>query len=107
MQSAIAWRRAGSGIGGVDDVVFYDKPFLKFERLVETYLAFPPHGFSSFRMAIPLWLREKLFLKDLLSKELKSVDGARLERQPAVQRAPPQPRGERVLSRRRSRRPWS
>ena len=66
----------GSGIGGVDDVVFYDKPFLKFERLVETYLAFPPKGFGSFRMAIPLWLREKLFLKDLLRKELKSVDGA-------------------------------
>ncbi len=65
----------GQGIGGVDDVVFYDKPFLKFERLVETYLAFPPKGFGSFRMAIPLWLREKLFLKDLLKKELKSVDG--------------------------------
>ena len=66
---------AGQGMGGVDDVVFYDKPFLKFERLVETYLAFPPKGFSSFRMAIPLWLREKLFLKDLLKKELNSVDG--------------------------------
>ena len=65
----------GHGISGVDDVVFYDKPFLKFERLVETYLAFPPRGFGSFRMAIPLWLREKLFLKDLLKKELKSVDG--------------------------------
>jgi carbamoyltransferase len=65
----------GQGMGGVDDVVFYDKPFLKFERLVETYLAFPPKGFGSFRMAIPLWLREKLFLKDLLRKELKSVDG--------------------------------
>jgi carbamoyltransferase len=64
-----------TGLGGVDDVVFYDKPFLKFERLVETYLAFPPHGFRSFRMAIPLWLREKLFLKDLLKKELKTVGG--------------------------------
>jgi carbamoyltransferase len=65
----------GQGMGGVDDVVFYDKPFLKFERLVETYLAFPPKGFGSFRMAIPLWLREKLFLKDLLKKELSAVDG--------------------------------
>jgi carbamoyltransferase len=65
----------GQGIGGVDDVVFYDKPFLKFERLVETYLAFPPKGFGSFRMAIPLWLREKLFLKDLLRKELKAIGG--------------------------------
>ena len=50
----------------VDHVVFYDKPFLKFERLLETYLAFAPRGFRSFRMAIPVWLREKLFLKDLL-----------------------------------------
>ena len=65
----------GTGLGGVDHVVFYDKPFLKFERLVETYLAFPPHGFKSFRMAIPLWLREKLFLKDLLKKELGRLDG--------------------------------
>jgi len=65
----------GAGLGDVDHVVFYDKPFLKFERLVETYLAFPPRGFGSFRMAIPLWLREKLFLKDLLKKELKAVGG--------------------------------
>jgi carbamoyltransferase len=63
-----------TGLGGVDRVVFYDKPFLKFERLVETYLAFAPRGFKSFRMAIPLWLREKLFLKDLLKKELGSLD---------------------------------
>jgi carbamoyltransferase len=59
---------------GVDYVVFYDKPFLKFERLVETYLAFAPRGFQSFRMSIPLWLREKLFLKDLLLKELRKLD---------------------------------
>jgi carbamoyltransferase len=65
----------GTGLAGVDHVVFYDKPFLKFERLVETYLAFPPRGFKSFRMAIPLWLREKLFLKDLLIKELKGLGG--------------------------------
>ena len=44
-------------------VVFYDKPFLKFERLLETYLSFVPKGFRSFKMAIPIWLREKLFLK--------------------------------------------
>ena len=53
----------------IDKVVFYDKPFLKFERLLETYLAFSPRGFTSFRMAIPLWLREKLFLKSLLCDE--------------------------------------
>ena len=67
----------GAGLGGVDHVVFYDKPFLKFERLVETYLTFAPRGFKSFRMAIPLWLREKLFLKDLLKKELQKLDGHR------------------------------
>ena len=55
--------------------MFYDKPFLKFERLVETYLTFAPRGFKSFRMAIPLWLREKLFLKDLLRKELGKLSG--------------------------------
>jgi len=58
----------------VDKVAFYDKPFLKFERLLETYLAFAPRGFKSFRMAIPLWLREKLFQKDLLIKELKKIE---------------------------------
>jgi len=54
----------------LDFVVFYDKPFLKFERLLETYVAFAPRGFRSFRMAMPLWLREKLFQKSLLLKEL-------------------------------------
>src|SRR6202167_1442389 len=50
----------------VDYIVFYDKPFLKFERLLETYIAFAPRGLRSFQMAIPLWLREKLFQKNLL-----------------------------------------
>src|SRR6516164_6132993 len=59
------------GLEGIDYIVFYDKPFLKFERLLETYLAFVPKGFASFRMAIPLWLREKLFQKSLLRSELK------------------------------------
>jgi carbamoyltransferase len=62
---------AGIALADVDLVAFYDKPFLKFERLLETYLAFAPRGFASFRMAIPIWLREKLFLKDLLQNELK------------------------------------
>src|SRR5438067_623828 len=57
-----------------DHVVFYDKPFLKFERLIETYLAFAPRGFRSFRMALPVWLREKLFLKSLLERELRVLD---------------------------------
>ena len=68
--------RAGVGLEGIDRVVFYDKPFLKFERLLETYLAFAPRGFKSFRMSIPLWLREKLFLKDLLQKAFQKLDTA-------------------------------
>ena len=63
--------QAGIGLDQVDLVAFYDKPFLKFERLLETYLAFAPRGFASFRMAIPIWLREKLFLKSNLTGELK------------------------------------
>jgi carbamoyltransferase len=55
----------------LDHVVFYEKPFLKFERLIETYLAFAPRGLRSFQMAIPLWLREKLFQRKLLCDELK------------------------------------
>jgi carbamoyltransferase len=62
--------QAGIAFDDLDYVAFYDKPFLKFERLLETYLAFAPRGFQSFRMAIPVWLREKLFQKDLLRKEL-------------------------------------
>lgn len=68
-------REAGIGAKDVDYVAFYDKPFQKFERLLETYLAFAPRGFESFRMAMPIWLREKLFLKDLLVKELKLFSG--------------------------------
>ena len=58
-------------LGDVDYVAFYDKPFLKFERLLETYLAYAPRGFNSFRMAMPLWLKEKLFQKTLLRDEMK------------------------------------
>ena len=50
----------------IDHVVFYEKPFLKFERLLETYVAFSPKGFLSFSKAMPLWLRDKLFQKKLL-----------------------------------------
>ena len=58
----------------VDFIAFYEKPFLKFERLLETYLAFAPRGFSSFVKAMPIWLREKLFQKNLLLSELKKHD---------------------------------
>ncbi len=66
--------QAGISADQIDHVAFYDKPFLKFERLLETYLAFAPKGFSSFKLALPVWLREKLFLKSLLAKELKQLD---------------------------------
>ena len=64
---------AGLLLEQVDYIAFYDKPFLKFERLLETYVAFAPKGLQSFRMAMPVWLREKLFLKDMLVKEIKKV----------------------------------
>jgi carbamoyltransferase len=69
---------AGVALSDIDFVTFYEKPFLKFERLLETYLAFAPKGFGSFRMAMPLWLKEKLFQKslliDLLRAEAPDVD---------------------------------
>ena len=73
---AIAYCLAEAGVtlAEIDYVAFYDKPFLKFERLLETYLAFAPRGFRSFRMAIPLWLKEKLFQKQLLRDELSAFD---------------------------------
>ena len=58
----------------IDRVVFYDKPFLKFERLLETYIAFAPRGFRSFRVAAPVWIKEKLFQKSLLGRELRKLD---------------------------------
>ncbi len=66
--------QAGVSLDQVDYVAFYDKPFLKFERLLETYLAFAPRGFKSFTMAIPVWLKEKLFQKQLLRDELRRND---------------------------------
>jgi carbamoyltransferase len=64
---------AGVGLDQIDYFAFYDKPFLKFERLLETYLAFAPKGFTSFRMAMPVWLKEKLFQKRLLGEHLKEL----------------------------------
>ena len=58
----------------VDQIIFFEKPFLKFERLLETYVAFAPKGFVSFSKAMPLWLKEKLFQKNLLFNELKEHD---------------------------------
>jgi len=66
--------QAGLRLADIDHVVFHEKPFLKFERLLETYVAFAPRGFQSFRAAMPVWLREKLFQKDLLRRELCAFD---------------------------------
>ena len=70
---AIGYCLAEAGIAAdeLDHVVFYDKPFLKFERLLETYIALAPRGFRSFKMSIPLWLKEKLFQKSLLTGEIE------------------------------------
>jgi carbamoyltransferase len=75
--NAIAYCLAEAGVSAdsLDQVVFYDKPFLKFERLLETYIAMAPRGFRSFKMSIPLWLREKLFQKSLLRGELEKFCG--------------------------------
>ena len=64
---------AGISLEQVDHIAFYDKPFLKFERLLETYVANAPRGFRSFQMAIPVWIREKLFQKDLMQKEFREM----------------------------------
>lgn len=64
---------SGLSLSEIDAVVFYDKPFLKFERLLETYYAFAPKGFLSFIKAIPVWLNEKLFLKKLIYDHLKEI----------------------------------
>ena len=65
---------AGVQPAQVDRVAFYDKPFLKFERLLETYLAFAPRGFESFRAALPVWVKDKLFQRNTLLKELKGLE---------------------------------
>jgi carbamoyltransferase len=64
---------AGLEIDDLDAVVFYDKPLLKFERLLQTYYAFAPKGLLSFLKAIPVWLNEKMFLKKLIHDGLKEV----------------------------------
>jgi carbamoyltransferase len=62
-------------LNDLDLVAFYEKPFVKFERLLETYLSFAPRGITSFLQAMPVWLKEKLFLKDLLKEELMKITG--------------------------------
>ena len=78
----------------LDYIVFYEKPFLKFERLLETYLAFAPRGFASFRMALPLWLQGEIVSEGLAWQAAQGAGaGLRLATQAAVCRASPKPRG--------------
>ncbi len=67
-------KEAGLKLNDIDHIVFYEKPFLKFERLLETYVGFSPSGFKSFSMSMPLWLSEKLFQKKMLFEALKEQD---------------------------------
>ncbi|MGB5258889.1 MAG: carbamoyltransferase [Gammaproteobacteria bacterium] len=74
----------GIQLADVDEVVFYDKPMVKFERLLETYLSYAPHGFRSFVAAMPVWLKEKLYLKSTLKKELAALGGLKEKELPAL-----------------------
>ena len=74
--------QAGIGLGDVDHIIFYDKPLLKFERLLETYVSFAPRGFKSFLTAMPVWLKEKLYLKSILRKELAALGNIKPDKLP-------------------------
>jgi carbamoyltransferase len=76
-KNAVQYCLAESGIklDDVNYIVFYDKPLIKFERLLETYLSYAPRGFKSFLAAMPIWLKEKLFLKTTLKRELSALSG--------------------------------
>jgi carbamoyltransferase len=75
---------AGIALKDVSYITFYDKPLIKFERLLETYLSFAPRGFRSFIAAMPVWLKEKLFLKDMLKKELAALSGLSQKELPPI-----------------------
>ena len=76
--------QAAIELGDVDQIVFYDKPLLKFERLLETYVSFAPRGFKSFLTAMPVWLKEKLYLKSILKKELAQLGGLKQQELPEL-----------------------
>ena len=75
---------AGLSLSELDVVVFYDKPFVKFERLLETYIANVPNGFRSFLSAMPVWLKEKLYLKSLLKRELSLLENHKTKEIPPL-----------------------
>jgi len=84
--AAIAYclKESGLDLAGIDFIVFYDKPLIKFERLLETYLAYAPKGFRSFLAAMPVWLKEKLFLKTTLKKELAHIANIKVSALPPL-----------------------
>lgn len=75
---------AGISLSDVNHIIFYDKPLIKFERLIESYLAYAPIGFRSFLMAIPLWLKEKLFLKKTLRREFSNLSAIKESQLPKL-----------------------
>jgi carbamoyltransferase len=75
---------AGIGVHQVDQIVFYDKPLVKFERLLETYLSYAPDGFRSFVAAMPVWLKEKLYLKNTLKREFAALAGCKAKALPPL-----------------------
>jgi carbamoyltransferase len=75
-------QESGYDIKDIDLISFYDKPFLKFERILETYYAFAPRGIKSFTMAMPLWLKEKLFIKQFIRKKIKALSKSKLSKIP-------------------------
>jgi carbamoyltransferase len=81
---AYCLREGGIALTDVSYVVFYEKPYIKFERLLETYLSFAPRGLTSFWAAMPAWLKEKMFLKSLIKKELAQLGNLRVSDVPPI-----------------------
>jgi carbamoyltransferase len=79
-RNSIKWCLEYTGIScdEIAVIAFYEKPFLKFERLLETYYAFAPHGIRSFNTAMPVWIKEKMFIKHILKKEIEDITGRKL-----------------------------
>ena len=76
--------QADIGVCDLKNIVFYDKPLVKFERLLETYLSYAPKGFRSFVRAMPVWLKDKLYLKQTLKKELATLAGCKVDALPQL-----------------------
>ncbi len=85
-QSAISYclQEANLSLNELDQIIFYDKPLVKFERLLETYLSYAPKGFRSFIAAMPVWLKEKLYLKTILKQELAKLAGCKTSQLPQL-----------------------